>query len=654
MSIMYEKYYKKETNDFHIEKYGVNGLIRHTTYADFSSFANALKNDLSGADLYDYDFNDVDLKKYKFQNAGISSSVLVKQNLYDGTFYKENILFDTNQLPLEEKNLDLSTPRPYIPPTPFSLYNNNQSNIYYISDIHLNHKLLKKFPKCATKDEVTKYISDLVKEMFRNVEPIDWGFNYLLVGGDISFNYEISEIFYKEIIKYIRPSNIFVVLGNHELWNSNFNDTEANTVESITKLYSDLFTDLGINLLNNDLICIKNHRIQKLNSAQIATMSKQELRTFCLNSTLTIFGGTGFSGYNKVFNADLGLYRSTIKNLKDDLFYTKKFEIFYKKLSTCLNDFNIICLTHMPKEDWTKEDYQKNWIYVNGHTHRNYYYISDTKTIYADNQIGYKNTHLMLKYFNLTREYDIFKEYKDGIYPVSVKDYLSFYLGLGLYNIQFNRKDGTIYMVKKDGFYCFFYKSTNGKTYLLNGGQVRLIRNQDLQYYYDKLSFYANALSKILTQYNDALKEISEQIKKIDGIGSIHGCIVDIDYWSHIYLNPLDGKITFYYAYDTTSRTVYPNLSSILIQKCPNLYSKIQNSKELDKKNSLIFTQNSEIPEKGKHDKSNIYGVSRIFKNLQYTTSYKIIRNWNESLLKTTEKEDKNILSNIMGLIEIK
>ena len=48
---------------------------------------------------------------------------------------------------------------------------------------------------------------------------------------------------------------------------------------------------------------------------------------------------------------------------------------------------------------WTEERYNKQWIYVSGHTHQNEYYNDEEKEVYSDNQIGYASMNIYLKYF---------------------------------------------------------------------------------------------------------------------------------------------------------------------------------------------------------------------------------------------------------------
>ena len=74
-----------------------------------------------------------------------------------------------------------------------------------------------------------------------------------------------------------------------------------------------------------------------------------------------------------------------------------------------------------------------------------------------------------------------------------------------------------------------------------------------------------------MNSYMDKLLNISKVIKSIGGDGSIHGCIVDIDYYNHIYINPVDGKITPYFAYDM-EQNMYIKIYIHFLQKRSLLY----------------------------------------------------------------------------------
>ena len=94
--------------------------------------------------------------------------------------------------------------------------------------------------------------------------------------------------------------------------------------------------------------------------------------------------------------------------------------------------------------------YHKGFIYVSGHTHRNYYYDDGEIRIYADNQIGYSNNLPHLKWFETDNTYDYFSDYPDGIHEISADDYIQFYRGKNI-RITFTRSVNTLYMLKKNG-----------------------------------------------------------------------------------------------------------------------------------------------------------------------------------------------------------
>lgn len=66
---------------------------------------------------------------------------------------------------------------------------------------------------------------------------------------------------------------------------------------------------------------------------------------------------------------------------------------------------------------------------MNGHNHQNFYEISDRRTIYADNQIGYRAKNIGLKYFYCDNDYDIFAYYQDGVHEITKEQYIDFNRG---------------------------------------------------------------------------------------------------------------------------------------------------------------------------------------------------------------------------------
>lgn len=642
-----KKYFDKETLKFiTIEDicYKEEDEIRE--FDSFVEFYEHLDEDLNNANLHDFDFKGINLTDYNIEGAYISSAVLVEQHLYDDAFYSENIKdYECDaQLTFSEENevVEAIAVLHDTDLVPNITLNDNSNKIYYISDIHLNHKLINAFPSHATELEVIMYIRKLVKKMIDTDTDIKYD-DYLLIAGDISFNFEISSIFYTELAKYMElkfryhwnPRKIVVVLGNHELWDfKRYGTTSAqtHTLDEIYQQYRNLFASLGISFLQNDLLISSGTVIPE---EQLKSLDPDELKFICLKSSFVILGGLGFSGLCSEFNATRGIYRKTIMSLEEDIKQTKRFEDIYNKVRMALGNERVVVLTHTPKENWSNENYNSNWTYVNGHTHRNEYYCSEEKTVYSDNQIGYLSTNIGLKHFKLSKVYDIFRDYPDGNYTISREQYLDFNRGMRI-NVTFN-KIGEIHMLKNSNVYCFVFEDSNtGNLYLLNGGRINNLEHSDINYYYERMSYYSDAIRSLFSGYNRALKSISNIIKMIGGTGTVHGCIVDIDFFNHIYVNPIDGTITPYYATSIIDKYVYKDIATLLLQQRKDLHDnylkllrgKSEGVKLLKGKTKVESIEISRfVPE------THMYNPSRIMKSLQYLTEVNVIRIWNDHIM---------------------
>ena len=321
----------------------------------------------------------------------------------------------------------------------------------------------------------------------------------------------------------------------------------------------------------------------------------------------------------------------------------------YDKVKESMGPLKIIILTHMPYADWTDEEPVPNWIYVNGHTHKNQFCIDDTKTVYADNQVGYSEKNVNLKYFYITKHYDIFVHYSDGIYEIKREEYIDSCRGLGI-KIEFNRTNGQILMLKRDGIYCFLYRNNNEILYFLKGGDIRKLKHQNVQYFYDMMAIYKKAMEYVMNDYHNALKYISSQIKKIGGDGCIHGCIVDIDYFNHIYLNPANGEIKCYWALSIDYRQEYHNLEALLKDKRQDLYINYK-QEFLENKNEMLIFKNNQL----KYDSdmvrivsdTSMYRPSNMLRSIQYMFDVNVIREWNEQ---TVERAIEKYLKGVTAI----
>lgn len=578
-------------------------------YLDF--FDNKLVGDFTG-----YDFNDIDLKKYDISEAYIDDEVLIKNGMYDANYYKENVENGINisyELSVQNNEIIMHDDARII---------ESDQKIYYISDIHLNHKIIDKYGKTSTKNKIEKYIDGLVKELVKEAEHN----KYLIIAGDVASSFELVYMFYSSLTNYWDSSHIIAILGNHELWaGTNYHDT--------VNKYKAIFRELGIILLQNDLLIRKSGITQIIEEDILKHIETEELIRYCMDSELTIFGGIGFSGYTKKFNASNGLYKQCITSAEEELVYTKEFEDIYRKIVKISNSRKVIIATHMPKESFTQDEYTKNCVYISGHTHNNFYKVTDNVEIYSDNQIGYWKKTMFLKSLYISGDYDIFDAYNSGIYKISREEYVLFNRGKGIKS-SFSRKGGQIYMIKNANLYMFVYENEK-KTSLciLNGGQLKKMEIKEIKYYYDHLINYANLIEKTMRQYNKAMENISAQIRKFGGTGIIHGCIVDIDYYNHIYLNPLDGKIRPYYADMMTSKIFYDDVGKLLKNHNKKLHDKYKECITIDKKNQIVKADKKSKIDSGFDSSTEMYQPSRLFKQIQYLTEKNIVRVWIEDVV---------------------
>lgn len=162
---------------------------------------------------------------------------------------------------------------------------------------------------------------------------------------------------------------------------------------------------------------------------------------------------------------------------------------------------------------------------------------------------------------------------------------------------------------------------------ILNGGVFRRLENLDINYYYNNMDKVIALINGPLATYTKVQKQIAGVIKKIGGSGYIHGCIIDIDYWNHIYVNPYDSKLTGYWAHDVVNKIVYADIPSLLEDKCPWIYSKYVEQID-DNIRKLLIPRNTKLSKlKAEYNGTDIYVASREIKKLQKIKS-NILTTW--------------------------
>ena len=85
-------------------------------------------------------------------------------------------------------------------------------------------------------------------------------------------------------------------------------------------------------LLQNSIIYRDSKRVvHEITTEEILSLEDKELREKIRTSRVVFFGGLAFSGYNKKFNANFGIYRDTIDRTTE-IEESKKFEEIYNKV----------------------------------------------------------------------------------------------------------------------------------------------------------------------------------------------------------------------------------------------------------------------------------------------------------------------------------
>jgi len=610
--IIIQKWYEEE-DDLFIVKYGYvdnNGNLvkegEEEEFFDFKDFAKYLKNDLSGGIYTGYDFSKVKLDKYNLTNAQFENPIDKKNLLVSKTGLIDSVNGKSGTLVKNKKQL------PAIP------HEDDYSNycIFYISDLHLDHKISK---KCRNDYDVNNYLDKKISEMVHSTENSPVWFRYapIVIVGDISLSFELNELFFRKLKDRVYK-DVIVVLGNHDLWYDNYQNQIAR--------YQKLFDELGIILLNNGLytvsdLCLLEDNKKYYSEEYLINASVVTIREIVKKSRITFFGGIGFSGLNQEFNATKDIYRGSITR-EDEIAESKKFESLYLKIKEAIGDRkNVVVVTHMPPQDWTATDLCPNWIYMYGHNHRNYFQNNQDGVVLADNQIGYSNKKFLLNRFFFDGKYDIFADYSDGIYNITAEQYKDFAIGKDIIMQYTNTLP--IVMVKKNGVYLFLRKSKRGYC-ILNGGKPVKVDKKP-EYYYEHMDAQIKKIMTPLQRYTKYQNEYSKYIRSIGGRGTIHGCIIDINFYSHIYINPLDGKVTPYFALDIVNKIIYPDFKSLLEAHAPECLEKYITSEH-----SLPAVRSVTGSKKAIYQDTDIYEVSRILKSMQYLQNEAVIRRWFE------------------------
>lgn len=523
------------------------------------------------------------------------------------------------------------------------------NSVAYISDLHLLHRF---FANHCESTEDREYVLRRIMESF-----LEDSSNICLIGGDVASDYSVYQSFVSHLSDS-RHSNTkyFFTLGNHEFWSFPNNELKATISD-----YRSLLAQNGMYLVQNNLYylpCTSSKEKPswlEITECELETISAVELRERTKGSSLIIFGGVGFAGNSTTFNANQGIYRGALDR-EQEIKECEKFNELHKKVSRALPDQNVIVFTHMPVEDWSFDQMTTDgFIYVNGHRHINRYYDDGQKRLYADNQIGYTRKDISLKHFSVQMRYDLFSNVSDGIHVITANEYRLFHRSIGK-GMDYNRDFSKIHMLKREHHYMFLAENSAGELYLLSGGQITKLQPHPLEYYYERMLTYVESVRLFTADYRAFQSRVSDEVERLGGIGVIHGCIIDLDWSNHLYVNPIDGTITPYYADSVVDKYIYKNIPSLLKAKMPDLYQRyVEQIEQSDAEASfpILYNQNQVISTDSVYEPdTSMYRVSWILRRLQELLDEKIILIWNDYIADRPSKEIGRTITK--GLIEKK
>ena len=650
-------YYSSQDHLFHVlcELYFSQGKEEDVTFEDFGAFYQFVFGRSGKApigvksfviDLVDYDCKDAPLEQINRPDIRVSSDVQARFGLYKPYDKSDMCLAEKWAKEHVQKELNaLPVPTPMDPSCYLMEIADSDITILYISDLHLDEKLAKKYPGRIGRNEIDSYLESVVDLLATSINGIEYAVPIFL--GDVSSNLDILRKFFDRLWNRIQKYS-YLVLGNHELWNPAIEQAIASFGDENNGRYHLRLRYASI--IQNSLVFLRPTAKEYYSEQEILDMNDDELYELIRQNGTAILGGIGFAGKNNGYNASKGIYGSASITVDDEVEQSKRFEVLHEKVRRCCPDNRtIIVATHMPITDWTDKKMQKGWYYLSGHTHNNSRKEQDDYHFIADNQVGYFGEKFFFKFLAVGVAVDVFEDYADGKYEISVDEYKRFLHKMCIPS-SFNRDFETIIMLKKSGNYMFFGISPDGLLYYLNGGSIRSTQGHDVDYFYERMDKYSKAIRSSVKGYFEYQKSIAKEVIGIGGRGIVHGCIIDLDPpgtpWSynHLYVNPLDGSITPYYATSMINKYVYANLRSILHDKLPALEKKYEDLK-CDSSALLPTIHNDEMIRETKPVlNTEIYRISRLIRSFQRLDQTNVIRSWSFEMSDSFTMEDGKLL----------
>ena len=425
------------------------------------------------------------------------------------------------------------------------------------------------------------------------------------------FNYEAEE-----------PIGL-VILGNHEY--IGFAD-----VDEAVEFYRKELEPLGYIVLQNE---------------------------FVENDRAVVYGGSGFAKYSKNFNADnLVCCEAMEGNRTYEIEQTTLFENGYEEAKKHAKEMGkcFICAAHYPIECCLGK-FDREAVYFTGHTHMNERVQTEYKVLYADNQVGYHqngefNDVIRFKQVTMDSVTNPYGDLEDGYYQTTPDAYLQFYDYVGEYIgegklIRKRCATGKLYVIKSQGYYGFFVVNKSGIS-IVNGGMTKNIAlSKNIEWIYNNFNIVVRKYLAVLEPLRARQVRISQVLKKLGFEGTIHGLIVDIDFFNHVMVDPINGSIVFYYAPTFGQVQIFESFQKQLefMGYASLLESKAAESEcnelALCRYNMLASVENNDVLSEmlTVSRSAGVYGVSRAVNPLQRLFSGHVLRDFDLRLIEVKD-----------------
>ena len=257
------------------------------------------------------------------------------------------------------------------------------------------------------------------------------------------------------------------------------------------------------------------------------------------------------------------------------------------------------------------------------------------------------------------------ESFPDGIHKISKEDYWTYIFDKSKTKRPVLRWTEQVLFLKNDGFLMFVSVSPNGNLCSLKGGCTRKL-SRTLNYYYENLPEYGRRVLAVFSKYWDELYRISDFLQSIDPdnttplhressislaessrvSGRVHGCIVDLDFFNHVFLNPYDGTIVPYSADSMYEKHVYSSLPHLLTTQRPDLLPGFESKTtfpdriapaQLSTLNQLMKSSD-EIENDFEDDyelvySTEMYSISRRILSLQSIYDHRLVQVWYDGIL---------------------